>query len=957
MSVKMDIGGIGRDQKGIIAGGDVKNANLINAGDVSGSYNAIGLGAKVIVNQVRHPSEAEELDEQAQLAERRLATSIAAKVESYSLLEAPSDDERRNPYKSLLSYELEDAPFFYGRTEAIDTLLDHLHQARLTILHADSGSGKSSLLKAGISSRLLAAGHLPLYVRPYNEPPAIAIKKEFLTDIESLPELDRLNRLTLQGFLDRVSRQLGDSVLYIFLDQFEEFFTELQPAQQKAFAIDLTACLKRPGPDIRWVLSMRKEFFSDLNVFRPHISAPFENDHFLPAFNLQEATDVIIEPARKRSVEYEPDLVEIILKDLRSGADGPETQGADEAGEQLAPPQVQLVCYTLFEEWKEEWKRAAKTSQISHSLYQKPRGKQHQRGAEGILNSHLSSVLERMKASERDTARQILETLVTSHLRRVVKNEGALIEELRQTQKEADPEIVRDVLESLVDSRLLRSGKDSQDKPRYELAHDYLLSQIKLDPAAQARKAAQEMLDQEVGAWRNDSKLRISKLRIPADKLNIIEAQEANLVLDSDAKELLRLSREALKRRKQFVFAGAGAVVVMIILAIISGVTAFEARRLTEQAQSDLGTATVQLGAAEIQKAEAEVAIATATFQLNQAQIQQVAAKAEAETAEEKQSTAEAAVTSAAAQLDVAATKQAEAEHNIETLGHKSAAIELALQSLNSTDPEQALFAAIKSGDTILESKQEVPWQTQRALMQSLENPLRKVLEGHTADVLAAGFSADGRYVVTGSSDGTARIWEVESGQLVHSLEGHTDYVRAASFSADGRYVVTGSSDDTARIWEVESGQLVHSLEGHTDYVVAASFSADGRYVVTGSSDETARIWEVESGQLVHSLAGHTKGVWPAGFSADGRYVVTGSGDGTVRIWEVESGQLVHSLEGHTDTVVAAGFSADGRYVLTGSFDATARIWNFDTKALVEEAKRRIRPSLLAELEKKGEEK
>jgi|GEM_PF-2286844 len=204
-------------------------------------------------------------------------------------------------------------------------------------------------------------------------------------------------------------------------------------------------------------------------------------------------------------------------------------------------------------------------------------------------------------------------------------------------------------------------------------------------------------------------------------------------------------------------------------------------------------------------------------------------------------------------------------------------------------------------------------------------------LRGHTSEVETVAFSPDGKRIVTGSSDNTARIWNAESGRELQLLRGHRDEVNSAAFSPDGRRIVTGSSDNTARIWDAESGRELQLLRGHRDEVNSTAFSPDGRRIVTGSEDNTARIWDAESGRELRTLQGHRDDVNSVAFSPDGRRIVTGSSDRTVRIWDAESGRELQTLQGHTDSVDSALFSPDGRRIVTGSEDNTARIWNAES--------------------------
>ncbi|MBK8986367.1 MAG: hypothetical protein IPM39_09840 [Chloroflexi bacterium] len=251
-------------------GGDKVGGDKITLGDLSGSYNAIGAGAQVIVTQIQQAlSAVDEMEKGIQAAERRLAAAITQKIGRYAHLSAPTQvDTRENPYKALLDYKLEDAPFFYGRSQAVRVMWQKMGNGRLTILHSESGSGKTSLLQAGLASRLLANGCFPLYLRPYRQSPDQFIKKEFLPDYAAQPELRRFrdDQMSLKGFLERTAYYLGGRQIYIFLDQFEEFFTEQSPEMQRAFAGQLQECVESDLP-VRWVLSLRKEYFSDLRLF------------------------------------------------------------------------------------------------------------------------------------------------------------------------------------------------------------------------------------------------------------------------------------------------------------------------------------------------------------------------------------------------------------------------------------------------------------------------------------------------------------------------------------------------------------------------------------------------------------------------------------------------------------------------------------------------------------------
>ena len=225
----------------------------------------------------------------------------------------------------------------------------------------------------------------------------------------------------------------------------------------------------------------------------------------------------------------------------------------------------------------------------------------------------------------------------------------------------------------------------------------------------------------------------------------------------------------------------------------------------------------------------------------------------------------------------------------------------------------------------------------------------------HTRIVFSATFSPDGKYIVSASSDGTIRIWDVKTGkQSGELLKGHRinvpststcdspkyhvvrkkgDDVLSATFSPDGQYIVSASDDKTIRIWDAKTRkQIVEPLEGHTDTVKSATFSPDGKYIVSASDDNTVRIWDAKTGdQIGKPLEGHAGFVYSATFSPDGQYIVSASSDKTVRIWDAKIvRQISKPLEGHTGEVNSTTFTPDGKCIVLASNDKTVRIW--DTK-------------------------
>jgi WD40 repeat protein len=206
----------------------------------------------------------------------------------------------------------------------------------------------------------------------------------------------------------------------------------------------------------------------------------------------------------------------------------------------------------------------------------------------------------------------------------------------------------------------------------------------------------------------------------------------------------------------------------------------------------------------------------------------------------------------------------------------------------------------------------------------------------HWNGVAAVAFSPDRKTLATGSRDRTVTIWDIASGDQIHSLEGHSDEITAVAFSPDGRTLASASADTTVKLWETATGNPVRTLYPRC-YVHHVVFSPDGKRLAAGLSDHTARIWDAATGEQRHSLDGHKGGVHSVAFSPKDAVLATGSRDGTIKIWNVATGKSLPSpAEGHEGGVFAVAFSPDGSRLASGGRDGFRKLWDVATWKVID---------------------
>ncbi len=206
---------------------------------------------------------------------------------------------------------------------------------------------------------------------------------------------------------------------------------------------------------------------------------------------------------------------------------------------------------------------------------------------------------------------------------------------------------------------------------------------------------------------------------------------------------------------------------------------------------------------------------------------------------------------------------------------------------------------------------------------------------GHKKQINSAVISPDKKWIVTASEDGTAKIWNIESGEVEMTLLGHRSGIFSVDISPSGQYIVTGSKDFEARIWKRQSGKTIHKLKGHSQWIWCVDYSPDGTRVASSSHDMTTKIWSARDGKLLQTLSvndGQRRWNYSCDFSSDSKKLITGHPALAV-LWDVMTGEKIQSFDvgGHENYIQAVALSPDGTRAATGGLDKTITLWNTQT--------------------------
>ncbi len=841
-------------------------------------------------------------------------------------------DGQAAPYVGLASFQTTDADRFFGRDRVVADVLARCETRRLVGVFGASGSGKSSLLRAGLTATVERRArarqrHQPVLLftpgpRPREE---CAVRLATITsdsvaslvrELSAGPEsLHLCVRKALAGWPDTTD-------LLLVVDQFEELFTLCQDPEERAWLV--AALVTATGTETsrtRVVLGVRADFYGHCGRYPELVEALTDAQVLLGSMGPDDLRQAIVQPALDVGCKVETTLVARLV--------------GDAAGQPAALP---LVSHALLETWR---RRQGITLTLA--------GYEAAGGIHDAIARTAEDVYTALDGDQQRTAHRIF-------LRLTALGEGTEDTKRRAHRGEFDTE---DPNTRLVVDKLTRARLITVDRNGIEITHEALIRcWPRLRDWLATDRDGRRIHQQFAGAvqvW--ESLGRDSGVLYRGTLLAVARDWSARgqAELTSREREFLRASivaqesehaeaRRHTRRLRRLV----ALLSVLFLLAVSTSVLAVRAQQ----------AATAQRDIALSRQVALEAAALHATNPALAAQLS-LAAYRLAPTAQARGGLLSTFATPYATRL-VDHTQQVESVA-FSPNGHLLAtgSDDRTARLWNVTDPHHPVDLATLAGHT--QQVESVAFSPNGRLLVTgsdddtarlwdVTNPRRPVnlavLTGHTGIVWSVAFSRDGRTLATASRDDTARLWDVTNPHhpvTLAVLTGHTDTVVSVAFSPDGHTLATASDDHTARLWDITDLRHPVSLAiltGHTAHVVTVAFSPDGHTLATGSLDYTARLWDVSD--LRHPVAlavltGHTGNVRAVAFSPDGRALATASEDDTVRLWDITDPRQPVSLAiltGHTDFVVSVTFSPTGDTLATGSDDHTARLWDIPGRVL-----------------------
>nr|WP_274388378.1 BTAD domain-containing putative transcriptional regulator [Salsipaludibacter albus] len=817
--------------------------------------------------------------------------------------DAPGAD-RRPPYVGLRAFEQADAELFFGRDAAVQRLVELLAVHPTATVVGPSGSGKSSLVRAGLLPALASgaipdADTWPVAVVVPGRRPLGALAAALVAVAGEHDGQDRV-ATTVDDLADRFADDPGalhaeacrilttscaDPAARVLLvvDQAEELFTVSEPTQAAAFLASVDVAVRAHEPRVGVVATMRADFYAQA-ASNPDMAALLGRSQLvIPPMSGAELEAAIVGPATLGGVTLERGIVGRMVTEATG-----------------QPGRLPLLQHTLWELWNH---RDGSTLTLA--------GYEQVGGLPGALARHAEQTWE--SVGDPPLGRRILLRGVSPGTR----DEADSRRPIARTDLDgmADARDLDAVLETLVSSRLLQA-QAREEGVVFELAHEALLREwprlrdwIEEDRAAivaaeQVTGAADnwESIDRDPGALYRGTTLEVALDQLdgrtdalPETSRQFLDASRTarDDRRDREAERLARRERTNRRLRRQLL----GLAVAMLV-AVVGGLIALDQRR----------------------EAQAQQRVAVA---------RELAAASTAVVDEDTQLAILLAMESIDTTRELDGTVLAEAESALHR-AVTSSRIVMTLPGLGGSvawSPDGTVFVTEGPEESGLVDLRDA--ETGESVL---------AFTGHDVDINDVGFSPDGSVLATTGDDGLVRLWDPETGDLQAEFQGEAGPVWGVAFSPDGTRVASSwIAGDRIRVLDVSTGQPTLEIPAVTRPLGdPASFSPDGEQLAITNGSEV-EVVEVATGDVVLRFQPNTEVAVAVAWSPDGQWIASSNQGVETRLTDAETGLDHVGIPRQTGEVFALEWSRETGQLATGARDGTARVWQVDGDEVVEQ--------------------
>jgi WD40 repeat protein len=835
-----------------------------------------------------------------------------------------SDSGPPCPYPGLAAFQPEDAERFHGREMLTQELVSRVAERRFVAVFGASGSGKSSVIRAGLVPRRQANGPVVLFT-PGAEPldecaariaafaggSAIALRRELGGDRRAL-------HLTV---LQALANGPADAELLLVVDQFEELFTLCPDAAERAAFIDAVLTAAQAGNSrTRVVIGVRADFYAHCAEHAGLVEALRDAQLLVGRMTTEELRRAISQPTVDAGGAVESALLARVI--------------ADAAGQPNALP---LVSHALRETW---YRRRGTMMTLS--------GYEASGGMHRALAQTAETVFTGLAPDRQRLARAVLLCLIAL-------NAGAE-DTKRRARRDELPAGAAPVLDTMVRARLVTVDADTVELTHEALLHAWPRLREWVTEDRQGLLVHQQLIDAAL-TWDREGHDPAALYR--GNRLAVASEWAAHHREDVERDpRMQRFLATSTRRQSRARLLARAAVAVLAVLAVAASATAVYAGQQRDIARTQRDTAVAMHTADEAQQVHDTDISLSARFSL--------AAERMKDTPQERAAVLGSQNVALSSLVDggtktVYGVAFSSDRRTLATVGADGA-----VRLWNISDPthvrlwtepltghrDRAMWVAFSPDGRLLATagrdRTVRLWDvTDPARARSAGPPLL----GHSDTVFSVSFSPDGKTLASAGADRTVRLWNVtdpaHATPIGHPLVGHTDAVASATFSPDGRTIASSGHDHVIRLWNVTD--LANPtpwgppLAGHSDTVYATAFSPDSRLMASVSNDHTALVWNVSDPahptRLGHPLTGHTNTVFAVAFNHDGTVLATAGADQTIRLWNLSQPSdpvpLGRPLTGHTNYIYWLAFSPDGTTLASVGADSMVRLWRLPQTVLI----------------------